>query len=208
MVYFMPIPQRGGRDAAARRADHASQRQGAYALLAYALDRELGLDLFALAVARGERGKPYLPGRADVCFNLSHCAGAVACALDGAPVGVDVEPTRPFDARVAQRVFTPEEIALVRAQADPDGAFTRLWTLKESAAKRSGAGLHAPFRQMRFTQLNPPAGSGFSGEIAAWRAGNYWIAACAGKTPGPLVAIAAAQVPWDRAARYIQEAMP
>lgn len=208
MVYFMPIPQLGGWTADARRADHAAQRQGAYALLAHALARELGLDLFALAVARGAQGKPYLPGCPGAHFNLSHCAGAVACALDSAPVGVDVEPTRPFDPRVAARVFTPEETALVRAQPDPDGAFTRLWTLKESAAKRSGAGLHFPFRQLRFTRLDPPAGSGFAGESAAWRADGFWVAACAARAPGPLVITAAGQVPWDRAGRYIQEAAP
>ena len=44
-------------------------------------------------VLREENGKPYFPGDAQICFNLSHCDTAVACALDHSPVGIDVQQT-------------------------------------------------------------------------------------------------------------------
>ena len=105
----------------------------AYRLLALALERELGLTPLP-EIAREPGGKPFFPGRPDICFNLSHSHGAAVCALHDKPVGVDVEKLRPAPKRLAAGM--------------EEGAFFRLWTAKEATVKRQGLGIGALMRPL------------------------------------------------------------
>ena len=69
------------------------EHQAAWDLLALVLAREAGLSALP-EVAKGEEGKPFFPGRPDICFNLSHSHGAVACAVHNRDIGVDIELVR------------------------------------------------------------------------------------------------------------------
>ncbi|MGW2251955.1 4'-phosphopantetheinyl transferase family protein [Kitasatospora sp. NPDC001660] len=86
---------------------------------------------------RADHGKPFLPDHPDVHVSLSHTRGVVAAAAGFEPVGVDVELAARGRSlsEVAQRVLAPAELALVRAAAEPDRAFLRLWVRKESLIK-------------------------------------------------------------------------
>lgn len=110
-----------------------SQRELACRLLALALEREYGLRQMP-EIAREPGGKPYFPGRPDICFNLSHSHGAAVCALHDKPVGIDVEKLRPAPPRLAEGM--------------EDEAFFRLWTAREAAVKRRGEGIGALLRPM------------------------------------------------------------
>lgn len=85
---------------------------GAGLLLCEAFDR-LGIEEPQLAF--DENGKPYLPGREDVRFNLSHSGHYAALALSDEPVGVDVEQVRSFSEALVKRVFLPAETACAPA---------------------------------------------------------------------------------------------
>jgi 4'-phosphopantetheinyl transferase len=122
----------------------------AHALLRAVLARETGRDAADVRFARTPQGRPELAGDVPrgspaVRFNLSHTRGLVGCAVTTAgDVGFDVEEVRsPAPLEVAPRVFSPEELARLRAlpaeqQAD---RFYALWTLKESYIKGRGLGL-------------------------------------------------------------------
>lgn len=79
-------------------------------LLRFALEAEYGLTKLP-RMETGEKGKPFFPELPELHFNLSHCRTAVACALDGAAVGVDAEtygrllqaPRRPSTAAVTEQ---------------------------------------------------------------------------------------------------------
>ena len=105
----------------------------AYRLLALALERELGLTPLP-EIAREQGGKPFFPGRPDICFNLSHSHGAAVCALHDRPVGVDVEKLRPAPKRLAAGM--------------EDEAFFRLWTAREATVKRQGQGIGSLLRPL------------------------------------------------------------
>ncbi len=105
----------------------------AYRLLALAVERTFGLPALP-EIAREDGGKPFFPGRPDICFNLSHSHGAAVCAVHDRPVGIDVEKLRP----------APKHLA---AGMD-DEAFFRLWTAKEATIKRQGLGVGALLRPM------------------------------------------------------------
>ena len=65
-------------------------------LLAMALYELYDLRLQPEDISATEKGKPFLPAYPTVHFNISHCDGLVACAVDDSPVGVDAEKTAVF----------------------------------------------------------------------------------------------------------------
>lgn len=104
------------------------EHQAAWELLAQVLARELGIESLP-EVAKGGEGKPFFPERPDICFNLSHSHGAVACAVHDREVGVDIERLRQPPKRLG-RGMEPE-------------AFFQLWTAREATVKRQGRGIAA-----------------------------------------------------------------
>lgn len=70
--------------------------------------------------------------RYDRNISLSHCHGlaALAVAAEGYAVGVDAETLRPQLEKVAERVFSPEELKVYVGEDQLRG-----WTLKEAAYK-------------------------------------------------------------------------
>jgi len=110
----------------------------AYRLLQRALKAE-GHHLDGLPqFIHDNRGKPLLEGYPDICFSLSHCREAVACALNDQPVGIDIESIGHYDEEVAVHVMSEKELQEIKASSMPEAAFTRLWTMKESLYKLTG----------------------------------------------------------------------
>lgn len=95
----------------------------------------------ANTVAQGEFGKPFLPD--GPAFSISHSGDWVLLAVDENDVGADIEQILPWQAGMAQLVFTPLEQVWLRAQAG-DAAFYRLWTGKEAIMKALGLGFQLP----------------------------------------------------------------
>ncbi|MBQ9493274.1 MAG: 4'-phosphopantetheinyl transferase [Oscillibacter sp.] len=102
----------------------------AYGLLCAALYRELGWRVLP-EVSLTAAGKPFFPQRPDVCFSLSHTEGAVMAGLSPAPIGVDIEKTRPVRPRLMKRVADTE---------NPESFFRR-WVALEAVGKRDGGGV-------------------------------------------------------------------
>lgn len=100
----------------------------------------------------GERGKPYAIGL-PLHFSLSHSGDLAVCAVDEAPVGIDVERIRPVNLKVARRIAAPEELCRLFGRSPEAEDLTRtedgelltrffeLWTAKEAVGKLTGAGL-------------------------------------------------------------------
>ena len=96
-----------------------------------------------ISIRRLKKGKPVLPGSSDLHFNVSHSAEWVAVAVAEQEVGIDVEKIREPQYRIAERFFSPEELAALNACRGPEkrSYFFDLWTLKESYLKLLGRGL-------------------------------------------------------------------
>ncbi len=115
------------------------------------LAAELSIEPAEVRLRLGEHGRPRLDPAAhssELDFNLSH-AGELALigATRGLRIGIDVERLRPGrdPLRVANRYFSPAEVAAVKAFPDRERpeAFMRYWTAKEALAKGLGLGLQA-----------------------------------------------------------------
>lgn len=111
--------------------DEGTEHESAWRLLALTLKQVYGIEKMP-RIEREAGGKPFFPERSDICFNLSHSHGAVACAVHDAPVGVDIERLRHAPRRLAGELN--------------DWAFFRRWTAKEASSKRDGRGIAALLR--------------------------------------------------------------
>lgn len=106
----------------------------------------------------GPYGKPQLRMPDAWEFNVSHAGRWVVCALAPTAVGIDIEPVRAIDLRIAERFFQPGEYAALMAHA-PDRRpdfFFRLWTAKEAYVKALGLGLRRDFASFGVAPLDDP----------------------------------------------------
>lgn len=164
-------------------AEGLMSRAQARELLALAAQEAWGLSPLP-ELARREGGKPFFPAREDLHFNLSHSGGLALCALDGAPVGVDVQLVREWRAGLPGRVCSPAELAWLEGQPGRWAAFTLLWALKEARAKQDGRGLTASIRDIRI----PLPAEGTVRLDGLWFrtwAGPGWAAAVCGESQPP-----------------------
>ncbi len=113
----------------------------AYVLLIYALRKEklfTGLPLFTYGPCK----KPILSNYPEIHFNISHCEGAVVCALSNTPVGIDIEKVMPYDDDMARYICNPIEYQWINTIPGQEALrLTEMWTRKESGVKCPGTGI-------------------------------------------------------------------
>lgn len=95
-----------------------------------------------------EHGKPFILHTPAIHFSISHCKEGIAVAVDEAPIGIDMESIRKADTDLIKRVLCAREQEQVMQAADPNRAFTRLWTRKEAVVKMHGKGIES-FEQLQ-----------------------------------------------------------
>src|SRR5262249_7557152 len=99
----------------------------------------------------GPQGKPFVPD-STLAFNVSHSGGCAVYAFGSClEIGVDVEllDHARYDDGVAERFFSPDEVATLQALPKPErgSAFLRCWTRKEAYIKARGEGLSLPLHE-------------------------------------------------------------
>ncbi len=130
---------------------------------------------------RDGNGRPYIPGE-EVRFSLSHSGIYVCCAVSDAPVGVDVEKTRPYKSGLAARFFSPREAADVTLAADRESRFLSYWVAKESYTKAKGEGLRMGLGSFTVTpqgEILSKNGIDDGVSLFLYRTGEYKLCLCA-----------------------------
>ena len=89
----------------------------------------------------GEQGKPFIPGRDDIQFSISHTKNAIAVAISSYPIGIDIEQIKHASDALIRKTMNTAEQQQIAASANPDAAFTALWTQKEAVLKLRGTGI-------------------------------------------------------------------
>lgn len=87
--------------------------------------------------------KPFLIGRDDFHFNISHSGDWIVIALAESEVGIDIEP---IDSRFEYKdllpgFFSPSEIEFIEQSPCPVRTFYKIWTGKEALLKGTGLGI-------------------------------------------------------------------
>lgn len=86
-------------------------------------------------------GKPYLPDHPNAHFNISHSGQFVVCAVCNTPIGIDVQEIIPYRPDIAKKVCNNTELVQIEAAENRSVEFTKIWTRKEAAVKKSGLGI-------------------------------------------------------------------
>lgn len=115
----------------------------------FALREVFGIDNPEIVI--GEHGKPTLAGETDKFFNVSHSGRMVACTVSNVECGVDIECTsHPHDLMgIANRFFSSLEFGAMMMSPNPNEAFCRLWTIRESYVKMRGTGFSIGLKALR-----------------------------------------------------------
>ena len=111
-------------------------------LIAALQDHDPQLEL-PLRFALGVNGKPLLKTKNLHC-SFSHSGEWAACAVSDREIGLDIQTDTAGKTEIARRFFTEEEKQWLYNSPRPDWDFTRLWSVKESYVKATGAGLSCP----------------------------------------------------------------
>lgn len=119
----------------------------AFLLLCTALKEEYEIAAPPRFIYR-QRGKPYIDGRDDLFFNISHCKNAVACIVSDNNTAVDIMDIRNIKNNVARRVCSESEFEKLNRSDNFNREFIRLWTKKECYSKLDGRGLALDFRNL------------------------------------------------------------
>ncbi len=153
-VYYMQIPEgdsfcelypkeRMNEISSVRNNRLKREKYHVWKLLEYAVKRSFGREMSELNFTKSPYGKWECDG---LCFSLSHTDGAVAVAVSGADVGVDIEKVSRRPMRVAKKVFCESEKTELSALCDDDALeyATRIWTAKESVFKTQNERAFSP----------------------------------------------------------------
>ncbi|MGN0630818.1 MAG: 4'-phosphopantetheinyl transferase family protein [Ruminococcus sp.] len=169
-----------------KNADFRKQHENAHKLLCFALKREYGIEEYTLG--KKSLGKPFLNEYSDIFINLSHCSGLAVCAAGRRALGVDCEGIREVRSGVVRRVCTDSEALEIKNADNPDLAFTRLWTLKESFVKAVGRGISYPMKNAAFSLAGDAIYTNVRGvEFCQWViADRYVISLCAAMQAGEI----------------------
>lgn len=118
-------------------------RMAAELLLRELLTEQTGAAYCDFRFLRTPRGKPYAENAPH--FNLSHSGRWILCAVDDAPVGVDIETPRPVSPALMRRTCTPAELAEIDGRPE---RFLQTWTAKEAYLKYRGTGIDVDLRRV------------------------------------------------------------
>lgn len=159
------------------------RREQAYDLLALAARESWGWT--ALPTLEREE-KPRFPAFPDRHFNLSHSGTLALCALDDAPVGVDIQVVKQWRPGLPARTCSQRELAWLERRGGSWENFTLLWAMKEARVKWDGSGLTRPIRE-----ISVPLPEGDE-NLLLWDGlwfrtypGDGWAAAVCSRNPPP-----------------------
>lgn len=155
------------------------------------LGQYLDMSPRAVPLQYADEGKPHLPSRYALHFNVSHTDGLAVFALSNTRVGVDVERDRQVaDAQaLVKRFFSRREFDEFQnlPAAIRQSAFLRAWTCKEALLKAMGRGVRSLEACEVTIGLSPPTPRCIDGseeaaaswELQSWEPAKGYLAAVA-----------------------------
>lgn len=120
------------------------------------ISQKTGLRPESLRISRSSKGKPRLDDHSHFHFNITHSGNWIAVVFSDREVGIDIEKCRPPQYRIAERYFSPKEVAVLNKlkNKDKESYFFDLWTMKESYLKLLGKGLTRSLGSFSVVKIN------------------------------------------------------
>jgi len=122
----------------------------AYILLRYALVREWEIQ-DKVEFDYGPYGKPFIKGKPEIYFNLSHSANGIVCGTAEVPIGVDIADIDEKSLDCIHSAMHPNEQKVIESSKNPAQMFARFWSLKECYLKYLGIGISEKLSDIDFS---------------------------------------------------------
>lgn len=119
-------------------------------LLEKLLYEQFGKRLSDYKINKGEHGKPFFEN-SSLHFNISHCDGAVCCAVSKKEIGIDIENANREVLSIAKRVCSENELEDLNRAESKNETLIKYFTLKESYVKYLGIGLSYGLKNAEFS---------------------------------------------------------
>ncbi|WP_159459734.1 4'-phosphopantetheinyl transferase family protein [Scatolibacter rhodanostii] len=132
-----------------RKARVQEQKSLSKKLLAKAIEDEFALSADFSQIRKNEHGKPYFL-HLPIQYNISHCEGAVCCAVGKREIGIDIERADRESRLIWDKVCDETERQDIENAGNKDKRFMQYWTLKESYVKYLGKGLSYGLKKAGF----------------------------------------------------------
>ena len=117
-----------------------------YTMLVELLVKWMGKDDIVLPeFLYNQYGAPFIEN--GPYFSISHCKSGIAVAVSDTPIGIDIESIRTPKVDLVRKTMNSVEQSAIFSAANPDWAFTRLWTQKEALLKMKGTGIIADLHE-------------------------------------------------------------
>lgn len=97
----------------------------------------------------GSFEKPYIKGRKDLFFNVSHSGEYIIVAVSGSEIGADIQKPSAYNENLVKKICSPKE----REQRESEiiKSFNRIWALKESFSKLKSDGILMDFTKVTYS---------------------------------------------------------
>lgn len=126
-------------------------------VIRYELERILPNTKWETIIREVDRdGKPFLKGREDLFFNMSHSGTYSVCVFSDSPIGVDIERIGEFHLGIAKRFYCHHEYEQLQCltMEEQKSKFYEYWVLKESFVKAVGLGMKIPLNSFHFVEVD------------------------------------------------------
>lgn len=142
----------------------------------------------AFAIGNDARGKPLVthwPEPVAPSLSIAHSGGEAVAIVQGAPIGVDIEPVARRDDGFVRAMATASERALLEGLPQRDVWITRLWCAKEALGKCLGTGVASGPHRFEAVALEAggtlrmrDGGSGREAQVSSWPVNAMIVAVC------------------------------
>lgn len=120
-------------------------------------------DVSVEKIEYSDTGKPFIKGRNDLFFNISHSNDWIIIAVSGSEIGADIQAYRDINEALVKRITTNNEYELVK-----DLSPVLLWSIKESYSKLIGTGIGMDFKDISFEIFNDDISYYYNGKFSAF----------------------------------------
>lgn len=157
------------------------ERVVCYTLLIRALYKKYGYKKEEVHIEDSRYGKPFLKGKPEIFFNLSHSDKRAVCVIGRQENGIDLQKRISFHEKLKQRICCESEkrrVDCCHSEEEKEWMMTKIWTAKEAYLKKKGTGIREDLRLLETKEEKENLWYLNGETIDFWKRGQFMMALC------------------------------
>lgn len=113
----------------------------------------LNTSIDKIEILRSETGKPYIKNN-TAYISISYSGRYIAVAVNDTPIGIDIEVIKEKDLKLIDKIFSSDDVSIIRRSKNKLLDFYKIWTAKEAYFKFSEKSYNE-IKETPYTALSP-----------------------------------------------------